>query len=68
MATKTKAEAKPMDLLGMMMDWEAGETSEEQTVELFQHLINTGLAWTLQGCYGRQAVALIDAGLCYRAA
>ena len=28
----------------------------------WQHLVNTGLAWKLQGCFGRQAMRLIEAG------
>jgi len=40
-------------------------SSEEHTLEAWQHLINTGLAWTLQGWFGRTATHLIDAGLCY---
>ena len=68
MATKTQAtqEPKPMDQLGMMMDWEAGELDEEATIELFQNLLDTGLAWSLQGCYGRMAARLIEAGHCHR--
>jgi len=27
-------------------------------------LIDTGLAWQLQGCFGRQAAALIHQGVC----
>lgn len=38
--------------------------SEEQVIEAWQHLINTGLAWQLQGWFGRQAQSLIDAGIC----
>ncbi len=38
--------------------------SEEQAIEAWQHLIDTGIAWELQGSFGRQAVRLIDAGYC----
>lgn len=34
-------------------------------VEAWQHLIDTGLAWTLQGAFGRQAQRLIEAGICH---
>jgi hypothetical protein len=55
---------KPFDLVGFIMAFEGGEVSEEELVEGFQHLIDTGQAWTLQGFYGRTAAALIEAGLC----
>lgn len=44
--------------------YESGELDEEQVIELFQELINSGLCWQLQGSYGRTAQALIDAGHC----
>lgn len=49
------------DTLGAIMAYEDGTLSHEATVELFQHLVDTGLAWTLQGAYGRTAQALIEA-------
>jgi len=42
--------------------------SEEQFIEAWQHLINTGLAWRLQGSFGRMAQRLIEDGICTEAA
>jgi len=42
-------------------------SSEEQLLEAWQHLIDTGLAWRLQGWFGRQAKSLIEAGYCREA-
>ena len=55
-------ERRGTDLLGAIMDWEAGELSNVDTLELFSALVENGQAWTLQGAYGRQATALIEAG------
>ncbi len=44
--------------------YEQGELDTEATVSLFQELINSGLAWQLQGHYGRTAKELIDNGYC----
>ena len=51
------------DMLDKIMDYEQGELSEEESIALFQELVNNGMAWTLQGHYGRTAKALLDAGL-----
>ena len=38
------------------------EGTEEQIIEAWQHLLDTGLVWSLQGWFGRTAVAMIEAG------
>jgi hypothetical protein len=53
-----------MALVNDIMDYESGNLDKESTIALFQDLINSGLAWSLQGHYGRTAEALIDAGYC----
>ena len=39
------------------------EADEPQVIEAWQHLVDTGLAWQLQGSFGRTAQSLIDAGI-----
>ena len=38
--------------------------SQEQVIEAWQYLIDTGLAWQLQGWFGRTAAHLISEGIC----
>lgn len=40
-------------------------TSHDEVREAWQYLVNTGLAWKLQGWFGRTAQALINAGEIY---
>lgn len=46
-------------------DLVSGEPSEERFEEACQHLIDTGMAWRLQGFFGRTCAAMIDAGICH---
>lgn len=56
---------RPKDIIDGIIAYENGELEEAEVVALFQKLIDTGMAWTLQGSYGRTAAALIDAGVCH---
>jgi len=46
-----------------LIAYESGLLNEDEMLALFQKLIATGLAWQLQGHYGRTARALLEAGL-----
>jgi len=51
------------DAVGIAEGWIDAE-SEEQVIEAWQLLIDTGLAWRLQGWFGRTASQLIGQGIC----
>lgn len=52
-----------MDLVDRLMAYEAGEMDRDEIIAFFQELVDTGLAWSLQGSYGRTAREFIEAGL-----
>lgn len=63
-ATLGEALANDFNTVDFIIDYEAGVLSEEEVIDGFQQLIDSGIVWSLQGSYGRTAATLIDAGLC----
>ena len=55
--------AKPYVEIDRIIAYEAGELDKDQVLSLFQDLVDSGQAWTLQGYYGRTAKYLIEEGL-----
>jgi hypothetical protein len=46
--------------VGTLMAYEAGELGALATLEFFGGLVKSGMAWSLQGHYGRTAAHLIE--------
>lgn len=49
--------------LDMICRYESGKLGHEETVWLFQELLDTGLWRQLQGHYGQTPMAMLQAGL-----
>ncbi len=50
--------------VGIVEGFESAK-SEEQVLEAWQFLVDSGIVWQLQERFGRQAQHLIEAGLIY---
>ena len=51
------------DLTERIVEYENGQLDQQQTIQLFQELVDSGLIMKLQGHYGRMAFQLMEAGL-----
>lgn len=49
--------------IGLLMDYELGVLKDPDVLKLFGELISSGMAWSLQGHYGRTATAFLEAGV-----
>jgi hypothetical protein len=52
-----------LNLSSEIIAYENGELDMTAFVKLFQYLVDTEMAWELQGHYGRTAMKLIKEGL-----
>jgi hypothetical protein len=55
-----------MNLIDKIIAYESGDMGDAQKVYFFSELIRNGMAWTLQGHYGRTANMLIQSGIIMR--
>ena len=52
-------------MINDIIAYESGEMiAYEEIIDFFQRLIDSGMAWTLQGHYGRMAMSLVEDGVC----
>jgi len=51
-------------MVDKIIQYENGEMNDEEVISFFQELIDSDLAWKLQGHYGRTAKFLIEEGQC----
>ena len=51
--------------IDQVVKYESGELDDVKTIALFQSLIESGLAWSLPGNYGRKANEFITLGACH---
>jgi hypothetical protein len=66
LARELAAVGKPSVSVDELMDYESGKLDEDEVVDLFQRLVDNGMAWQLQGSYGRMAQKPIQEGLIKR--
>ncbi len=52
-----------IDMLEKIGAYESGDMSQDEEVSFFQELVDSGMAWHLQGHYGRHATYLAESGL-----
>ena len=45
-----------------ILAWVMGETDEAESIAALQELVDTGMAWRLEGSVGRAAMGAIEAG------
>ena len=54
---------RPSDLVKQIHRWETNKLEQNEELELFHYLVDSGISATPQGSFQRHAQALIDAGM-----
>ena len=54
------------DACAVIEGFDGEDHDEDEVIEAFQYLIDSGDVWKLQGFYGRTASRLIEAGYCHK--
>lgn len=62
MAKQVMTDYRACEIAEGFGEFERREATREELREAWQHLVDTGLCWKLQGWYGRCAMTLIVAG------
>ena len=60
---KVKSGLTVFDACNRIESFFGEEFTEDEILEAWQYLVDTGACWSLQGAYGRGAQALIEAGM-----
>jgi hypothetical protein len=61
--TQNSQEVGFVQLVEQLIAYEEGQITGDEEVAFFEHLVETGTCWQLQGHYQRVAATLIEAGL-----
>jgi hypothetical protein len=52
-----------LQLVDQLIAYEEGQLTEDEEIAFFEHLVQTGTCWQLQGHYQRVAATLLEAEL-----
>lgn len=60
---ESTSDVNASNVMCFLLRYEMEGLEEEKELALFQYLVRSGMAWELQGSYGRRAADLIEGGL-----